>query len=63
MVTVSDGADQSLFVNGKKIGTVVNKEFRATDYIGLAIVDLDGNAGSATFSHFVFMPLPRSART
>jgi hypothetical protein len=63
IVTVSDGAVQSLFVNGKKIGTVVNKEFRVTDYVGLAIFDLDGNAGSATLSHFVFMTLPRSPRT
>jgi hypothetical protein len=63
IVTVSDGADQSLFVNGKKIDTVVNKEFRMTDYIGLAIFDLDGNAGSATLSHFVFRTLPRSPRT
>jgi hypothetical protein len=63
IVTVSDGADQSLFVNGKKIGTVVNKEFRVTDYVGLAIFALPGHAGSATFSHFVFMTLPRSSRT
>jgi hypothetical protein len=63
IVAVSDGADQSLFVNGKEMGTVVNNAFRVTDYIGLAIVDPGGNAGSATFSHFVFMPLPRSART
>ena len=62
-MTVSDGADQSLFVNGKKIGTVVNKELRVTDYIGLAIFDLDGKAGSATFSHFVFRTLPGSPRT
>jgi len=63
IVTVSDGADQSLFLNGKKIATVGNKEFRVTDYVGLAIFDLDGSAGSATFSHFVFMTLPRSPRT
>jgi hypothetical protein len=61
IVAESDGADQSLFVNGKRIDTVVNKEFRVTDYVGLAIVDLDGNAGSASFSHFVFMPLPKSS--
>ncbi len=63
IVTVSDGADQSLFVNGKKIATVVNKAFRVTDYVGLAIFALPGQAGSATFSHFVFRTLPGSPRT
>jgi hypothetical protein len=63
IVTVSDGADQSLFVNGKKIATVVSKAFRVTDYVGLAIFALPGQAGSATFSHFVFRTLPVSPRT
>jgi hypothetical protein len=62
IVTVSDGADQSLFVNGTKIGTVVNKAFPVTNYVGLALLNLDGNTASATFSHFVFTPLPESPR-
>ena len=54
--------DQSLLVNGTRIGTVVNKAFSVTDYVALALLNPGGNAGLATFSHFVFTPLPGSQR-
>jgi hypothetical protein len=56
VMAVADGTDQSLVVNGTRMATVVNKAFPETDYVALALLNLGGNAGLATFSHFV---LPR----
>ena len=61
LVTVTDGTDQSLAVNGTKIGTVVNNAFPVTSYVALALLNLGGKTGTATFSHFAFTPLPKSA--
>jgi hypothetical protein len=63
VMAVSDGTDQSLVVNGTRIDTVVNKAFPVTDYVALALLNLGGYAGLATFSHFVFTPLPQSQRS
>jgi hypothetical protein len=61
LVTVSDGTDQSLAVNGTKIGTVVNNTFPVTNYVALALLNLGGKTATATFSHFAFTLLPMSA--
>ena len=58
MMTVSDGTHQSFFVNGFKIGAVLNKEFSRTINVGLVLHNSAGTAGSAIFSHFAFTPLP-----
>jgi hypothetical protein len=63
LVTTSDGTGQSLIINGTKIGTVVNNAFPVTTYVALAVLNLGGTAGTASFSHFVFTPLPNSAPT
>jgi hypothetical protein len=61
MMTVSDGTQQSFFVNGLKIGAVLDNEFPATDNVGLVLSNSAGVAGSAFFSHFAFRPLPGSS--
>ena len=42
IVAVSQGNDQSVYVNGAKVGTVADAAFSKTEYIGLGIV----NSGS-----------------
>jgi hypothetical protein len=42
------------------LSPVVNQAFPVTRYVALGLDDLGGNAGLATFSHFVFTPLPGS---
>ena len=61
MMTVSDGTHQRFFVNGPKIGAVINKEFPRTINVGLVLHNSAGTAGSAIFSHFAFTPLPGSS--
>jgi hypothetical protein len=61
MTTVSDGTHQSFFVNGVKIGAVLDREFPVTINVGLVLHNSAGSAGSAIFSHFVFTPLPGSS--
>jgi hypothetical protein len=63
LMTVTDGTRQSFFVNGTKVGTVVNKEFPVTINVGLVLLNLSGSPGSAVFSHFMFTPLPGSPHT
>ena len=60
MMTVTDGTHQSFFVNGTKIGAVVNKEFPGTFNVGLMLLNFGRSAWSAIFSHFRFTPLPGS---
>jgi hypothetical protein len=58
--TVSLGADQSIYVNGGKIGTVADAAFSTTEYIGLAVVNSGDRAEAVVFSNFSFTPLPSS---
>jgi hypothetical protein len=63
IITVSDGVHQSLFINGTKIGTVVNGELRTTIDVGLLLSNLSSSVESATFSHFKYTPLLESSHT
>jgi hypothetical protein len=63
MMTVSDGSNQSFFINGFRVGAVRDEEFTRTVNVGLVLHNSVGTAGSATFSHFTFTPLPGSSRT
>ena len=63
IMTVSDGTSQSLFINGAKIGSVVNKEFPVTINVGLVLHNLSGSFESAIFNNFTFTPLPESPHT
>ena len=47
MMTVSDGDHQSFFIDGTKVGAVVNKEFPMTFNVGLALINL-GRSASAS---------------
>ena len=61
MMTVSDGTQQNFFVNGFKIGAVLDKELPVTLNVGLILHNSVGSPGSAIFSHFAFTPLPGSS--
>lgn len=61
MMTVSDGTHQNFFVNGFKIGAVLDKELPVTLNVGLILHNSVGSPGSAIFSHFAFTPLPGSS--
>ena len=63
IMTISDGTSQSLFINGTKIGSVVNNEFPVTINAGLILHNLSGNFESAIFNNFTFTPLPESPHT
>jgi hypothetical protein len=63
IMTVSDGTSQSLFINGTKIDSVINRELRATINVGLALSNLSGSSESAIFNNFTFTPLPESSHT
>jgi hypothetical protein len=61
MMTVSDGTQQNFFINGFKIGAVLDKELPVTLNVGLILHNSVGSPGSAIFSHFAFTPLPGSS--
>jgi hypothetical protein len=61
LMTVSDGTHQSFFVNGVKIGAVLDKEFPRTLNVGLVLHNSVGRAGSVIFSRFAFTPLRGSS--
>ena len=63
IVAVSQGNDQSVYVNGAKVGTVADAAFSKTEYIGLGIVNSGSRAEAALFSNFSFMPLPATQQT
>jgi hypothetical protein len=63
IMTVSDGTRQSLFINGTKIGSIINNELPATINVGLVLSNLSRSFESAIFSNFTFTPLPRSSHT
>ena len=60
LTTVTKGSDQSVYVGGAKIGSVVDSTFSKTEYVGLGILNSGAAAGAATFSQFSFTPLPAS---
>ena len=63
IAAVSQGSDQSVYVNGAKIGTVADVAFSTTEYIGLGIVNSGNRAEAAVFSNFTFTPLPAARQT
>ncbi len=63
IAAVSQGSDQSVYVNGAKIGTVADAAFSTTEYIGLGIVNSGNRAEAAVFSNFKFTPLPAARQT
>ena len=63
IAAVSQGSDQSVYVDGAKIGTVTDAAFSKTEYIGLGILNGSNKAESAVFSNFSFTPLPASRQT
>ena len=60
ITAVAQGFDQSIYVGGTRIGTVVNGAFSATDYVALDIINVSTRPASVVFSHFSFTPLPAS---
>lgn len=60
ITAVSRGSDQSVYVDGAKIGTVTDAAFSKTEYIGLGIINSSNGKESAVFSNFSFAPLPAS---
>ena len=62
VTATSQGSDQSVNVDGARLGTIADAAFSTTEYIGLGIVSNSSVAESAVFSGFSFTPLPASAR-
>ena len=58
IAAVSQGSDQSVYIDGTKLGSVTNAEFSKTEYIGLGIINPSAVPGSVVFSNFSFTPLP-----
>ncbi len=56
LATVTQGPDQSVYVDGVKMGTVVDASFSRTEYVGLGILNSGRSAETATFSNFSFTP-------
>jgi len=54
IAAVSQGPDQSVYVNGTEIGAVTNAAFAKTEYIGLGIVNSSRSAQAVVFSSFSF---------
>jgi hypothetical protein len=63
IMTVSDGTSQSLFINGARVGSVVDSEFHTTINVGLVLHNVSGRPESAVFNKFTFTPLPESPHT
>ena len=62
VTATSQGSDQSVYVDGAKLGTIADAAFSTTEYVGLGIVSNSSVAESAVFSGFSFTPLPASDR-
>ena len=60
ITAVAQGLDQSIYVDGTRVGTIAIGAFPATDYVGLGIINVSNRPGSAVFSHFSFTLLPAS---
>ncbi len=58
MEATSNGPMQSLSLDGAQVASVSDKTYTTTDHIELILFHLQGSAGTAVFSNFVFMPLP-----
>jgi hypothetical protein len=58
MEAASNGPIQSLSLDGTQVASVSDKTYMTTDHIELTLALLQGSAGTAVFSNFVFMPLP-----
>ena len=58
MEATSNGPIQSLTLEGAQVASVSDKTYTTTDDIELTLSPLQGSAGTAVFSNFVFMPLP-----
>ena len=59
IMAMSDGSTQSLFINDELIGTANNAQLQSTDHISLNTgLYTTSQSISATFSNFVFTPLP-----
>ncbi len=58
MEATSNGPIQSLSLDGVQVASVSDKTYTTTDDIELTLSLLQGSAGTAVFSNFVFMPLP-----
>ncbi len=53
----ADGADQSLTIDGARVGQVMNSSFKNTAFVQLAGVNIDRRPSLAVFSDFAFTPL------
>jgi hypothetical protein len=62
ITAVSQGTDQSVYVDGAKLGTIVDAAFSKTEYVGLGVFGHSRRAESLVFKGFSFTPLPASAR-
>jgi hypothetical protein len=58
MEATSNGPIESLTLDGAQVASVSDKTYTTTDDIELTLSLLQGSAGTAVFSNFVFMPLP-----
>ena len=58
MEATSKGFIQSLSLDGVQVASLSDKTHTTTDHIEFILSHLQGSAGTAVFSHFVFMPLP-----
>ncbi|MEO7020241.1 MAG: hypothetical protein ABI234_08840 [Ktedonobacteraceae bacterium] len=55
----NQGASQSLSINGSKVSTITDAQVKTTDHISLFVgYYLSNQSATATFSDFVFTPLP-----
>ncbi len=63
VTAISQGADQSVYVNRAKIGTIADASFSKTEYLGLGIVNKGNATGTVVFRKFTFTPLPASRRS
>jgi hypothetical protein len=61
ITALSAGTEQSVYVDGAKVGTVQDAALAETEYIGLGIMNGGDTAESAVFSKFSFTPLPARA--
>ena len=53
----ADGAEQSLTIDGARVGQVMNSSLRSTAFVQLAGVNIGGRPSLAVFSDFAFTPL------
>lgn len=59
ITATANGSSQSLSINGRLITTITNSQLKNTDHLSLLVgLYTTDKSASATFSNFVFTPLP-----